>query len=528
MKNKFISVFCATALFSSMAVFAADSDDVAQKPVSKKSINNLTARTDALEDQIRILKSQINQMQVKDKKGKKDNKFVKDDKDVGGVSASDDSPLQTYSLLEMYAHGPAVVTSPVFGVRRPDDNYSKLMNRLPSVNEDLVLLGLRQKMDNYANEKGIPIPSRPIIALSGGVEGQVTFNSNDGYGSTSKSDINLSMAEVDVIAEAGPWATAAMIINYEDKKDTASVDSVTRWNNSRIRLDRGWVTFGQLNKAPVYFTIGQVFAPFGSYGSNMVTTPSTQILGRVKDRMVVLGYDQFGIYSQVYAYAGETKPTSSELIKHGGFNLGYRIDRENFAMDIGAGILGNLAESQGMQQNIFGLSTKYASPNTNFKGDERITSNVYGINGHAKATFYNTFTLLAEYIGASKSFDTTDLMFNGHGAKPQAFNIESSVAFKVLSRPSTVFAGYGMTSQALALGVPKQSFFAGCTMNIVKYTLASLEYRHDIGYGSDSSSSISGTRWVSYNAAANGTTPTVAAPARRHNNKVTAVIGVYF
>ncbi|CAL7959503.1 conserved exported hypothetical protein [Gammaproteobacteria bacterium] len=524
MKSKFIFIFFTTALFSSISVFAADSDVIAKKSVSKKSVGSLTARANALEDQVRILKSQIGQMQGKDDKVKKEVSVI-----------SDDSPFQTHSLLEMYAHGPAVVTSPAFGVRRPDDNYSNLMSRLPSMNEDLVLLGLRQKMDNYANEKGIPIPSRPIIALSGGVEGQVAFNSNDGYTSTSKSDINLSMAEIDVIAEAGSWATAAMIINYEDKKDTASVDSVTRWNNSRIRLDRGWVTFGQLNKAPAYFTIGQVFAPFGNYSSNMVTTPSTQILGRVKDRMVVLGYNQFGVYGQAYTYAGETKPTSSEIIKHCGFNLGYRFDHENFAMDVGAGVLGNLAESQGMQQNIFGLSSTYPSPNTNFKGGETIVSRVYGLNGHAKATFYDMVTLIAEYVGASKSFDPIDLTFNGHGAKPQALNIEGSAAFKVMGKPSTVFAGYGMTSQALALGVPKESFFAGCTMNIVKYTLASLEYRHDIGYGSDSSSSspISGTsskdRFVSYNSfASSAGAATVPAPARRHNNKVTAVIGVYF
>ncbi len=501
MKSRLVLIFFTAALFSSISIFAA----------AKKSASSLTARANALEDQVRILKIQIDQMQGK------------------GNRAKNDSQLQTNSLLEMYAHGPAVVTSPAFGVRRPEDNYSDLMSRLPSMNEDLVLLGLRQKMDNYANENGIPIPSRPIIALSGGVEGQVAFNSNDGYASTSKSDINLSMAEIDVIAEVGSWATAAMIINYEDKKDTASVDSVTRWNNSRIRLDRGWLTFGQLNKAPIYFTIGQVFAPFGNYSSNMVTTPSTQILGRVKDRMAVLGYDQFGIYSQAYAYAGETKPTSSEIIKHCGFNLGYRFDHENFAMDIGAGFLGNLAESQGMQQNIFGLSSNInrPSPDTNFIGGETIVSRVYGINGHAKATFYDMFTLIAEYVGASKAFDTTDLAFNGHGAKPQALNVEGSVAFKVVGKPSTIFAGYGMTRQALALGTPKASYFAGCTMNIVKYTLASLEYRHDVGYGSDTSSSISGDRKVSYNISGNNPN-NVTAPARRHNNKVTAVIGVYF
>jgi ribosomal protein L18 len=496
-KNKFILVFFTAALFGSIAVFAADNNDaVAKKPVAKKSVSNLATRTSELENQIRTLTSQIDQMQNKGK----------------GSVPEENNKLQFHSLLEMYAHGPAVVTSPSFGVRRPDDNYSDLMSKLSSMNEDLVLLGLRKKMDNYAKEHGIPIPTRPIIALSGAVEGQITYNSNDKYTATSKSDINLNTAEVDVIAEAGPWATSAMIINYVDKADAASADSITRWNNSRIRLDRGWLTLGQLNKAPVYFTIGQVYAPFGSYSSNMVTTPSTQILGRVKDRMVVLGYNQFGIYAQAYTYAGETESTGAEAIKHSGLNLGYRVEHENFAIAGGVGAIGNLAESQGMQEKIFG---KRGS-------SESMASRVYGLNGHIKTTFYNTVTLLAEYVRASKAFDPTDLKFNGAGAKPQALQIEGSVKFKVAGKPSFLFAGYGLTKQALALEVPKQTYFVGYSASLIKYTLASLEYRHDVGYNlGDTSTSTGFGRKISYPSSTNP-------PTRRHNNKITAELGVYF
>lgn len=520
-------MFFTTVLFSSMAVFAVDNDAVVSNKVSKeseKSVSSLAARTNALEEQIRILKSQINQM--KGKKSKVD-KVKENNKDKVVETPDDDNPLRTRSLLEMYAHGPAVVTSPSFGVRRPDDSYSDLMNKLSSMNEDLVLLGLRKKMDNYANEHGIPIPSRPIVALSGAVEGQVIYNSNDNYTSTSKSDINLNTAEIDVIAEAGPWATAAMIIKYEDKKDTASVDSTTRWNNSRILIDRGWITFGQLNKAPVYFTIGQVYAPFGSYSSSMVTTPSTQILGRVKDRMVVLGYSQYGAYAQAYAYAGETKPTSSQVLKHAGFNLGYKYEHPGFMLNIGTGIIGNLAESQGMQDKIFGRSTSsniVPSSSSPGRGGEQLTSTVPGISGHIKAVFCNIYTLMAEYVGATKSFNTTDLMFNGYGAKPQALQIEGAIKFTAFDKPGFAFAGYGWTNQALALQVPKQTFFVGYSVSLVKYTLASIEYRHDIGYGLNdtSTSNNSGlglTRNIYY---------PMKTPNRRHNNKITAEIGVYF
>lgn len=511
MKNKIIPALIATALFGSITTFAADSYDATKGQFSKKSVSSLAARTNELESQIRILKNQIDQIQNKDQsKSKSDNDL------------SDNSNNQLYSLVEMYAHGPAVVTSPAFGIRSSDEGVAdNLMVNLSSINEDMVLLELRKKLDNYATEKGISIPYRPIIVLSGGVEGQVLYDNNNNYTKNSKTDVNLSRAELDVIAEAGPWTTASMIINYEDKRDTNYSNTVARSNHSRIRLDRGFLTIGQLNKFPIYATIGQMYASFGKYASYMVTTPPTQILGRVKDRMLTIGYNQFGVYAQIYGMSGETQSkTGSEIIKHSGFDLGYKLfEHDNFVMDLGAGVLGCLAESEGMQNNVFGK--KVSSSGTNPSGGEIITSRVMGINGHIEVDFYNAYTVLAEYIGASKAYDVTDLAFNGHGARPQAFDIQGAYRFKVINRPSTIFAGFSLTEQALALDVPKQSFFAGYTMSIIKNTLASIEYRHDINYSlgdtsTSNNTSIGGTRNIS------------ATVTGRQNNTVTLQLGVYF
>ena len=110
-------------------------------------------------------------------------------------------------------------------------------------------------------------------------------------------------------------------------------------------------------------------------------------------------------------------------------------------------------------------------------------------------------------------------MFNNHGAKPQALQIEGAVKFKTFGKPGFVFAGYGLTNQALALQVPKQTFFAGYSVSIIKYTLASIEYRHDVGYGGDVSGSNGFGRSITY----------PPKPfTRKHNNKITAEIGVYF
>lgn len=486
MKNKIVFISFALAFFSS-AVFAAT-------PISKRTINDLSARTDALEDQIHSLKNKIDDLQSSAKKpiGK------------AGIQQVDG---QVASLVEMYAHGPSVVTSPVFGLRGTTDAYELMVN-LSTINKDLQTLRLRKKMDDYAKEQGIVVPKGPVVVLSGGVEGQAECQSNFKYSKDTKTDINLSRAELDVFGEVG-LATAAMLISFDDSDRLSSGQSTARANNSRLRIDRAWLTFGDLNKAPVYFSLGQLYAPFGSYGSFMITSPPTKTLGRTKDRMAVLGYSKGNFYSQLYSLAGETGVSSSEVLMHSGINFGYLIEAAgHIKLHLIAGFLGNLAESQGMQDKIF---TEEAL--------EKITSRVHGYALRARVGF-KTFDFTGEYITASKAFDLADLTFNGHGARPQAANFEGTYSFKIKDKMNTTFVTYGWSNQAFALGVPKQSFAVGHSIAFVKNTLATIEYRHDINYNwNDYSTSLGGGRAVD----------TRTKPfSSRHNNRVTIQLGVYF
>jgi len=500
-KTRLISIAAIAALTSSVSAFAVNSDQTAK---------DLSARTNALENQVHLLRAQIDQMQNKNKKQKvspaQDNE--QDNKALVQTYEDLSKEQKVDILLAQAAHRPFIVSSPVFGMRRPDDAHSELMTNLSSMNEDLVLLKLRQKMDNYARANGIPFATRPVISLSGGLEGQVDYRSHDKYQPAAKSDISLSRAELDIVAEAGSWTDGAMIINYDDES-ASYTDNVSKVNNSTLYINRAWITLGKLNKTPFYFTIGQVFAPFGKFSSNMLTSPATKTLGRVKDRMVVFGYSGAnGLYAQIFGTNGETKPNGGEFIRHTGINIGHGFETENFALNIGAGALGNLAESQGMQDKIFAK--------TKISNAENINSRVFGLDGHIKATFFNKYTLMAEYIGASNSFNAADLTFNGEGAKPRAYSIEASMLFKTFKKPSAVYTAFGGSAQALALGVAKQYWAAGYTVSPTKYAITTLEYRHDINYA-----------WTDQTSAGGRITPVTSIPGR-HNNRVTMQVGVYF
>lgn len=475
-KNK-IALVVVAALFSSGSAFAATAGG--NKVMSQDGASTLSARTASLERQVNSLQHKLDVLQKKD-----------------GYTGSN------LDLL-MDAHGPAVFSSPAFGVRRSAEDANDLMVNLSSINEDLLLLKLRQKMENYATEKGIKIPERPIIALSGSVEGQVDYKRNHKYQNTERTNINLSRAELDVISEAGPWATAAMIISYDDLRP----DNIPRSSYARFRLDRGFLTIGQLNKFPLYLTIGQVYAPFGSFSSYMITTSSPKKLGRMKDRMIILGGQYNGISAQIYGFPGETNKgnTTNSVLARSGANLGYEYEADNFRMKLGGSIMGSLADSDGMQYEIF-------------RHNENVSSHVPAVDGRVKIS-YNAFNFLAEYVSAVKPFNINDLSFKGKGAKPQALNVEAAVEFRIKDKPNNFAVGYGQTWQALALELPRHTFFAMYDIAIVKNTIFGIEYRHDINYGNDD-----------YAAGGNGkkSVTVKTLPGSRHSNIVTAKLAVYF
>jgi len=498
MKNKFMFAVFVFILFSFGSVVSAATTPH-KKSALKENISDLRARTKSLEEQVMLLQNQIDVAHpVLSENMMKMQKAASYDKD---------NKNRFDTLVEMYAHGPAVVRSPAFGVRRAaEDEFedeSPLMAQLSSINEDLVLLHLRKKMDTYAVKNGIEIPTRPIIALSGALEGMANYKYD--YNRTDKVDVDLSSAELDIIGETGPWVTSAIIATYDNDRLTTTTG--TRVSNSKLRIDRGFITIGQLNRCPLYFTIGQIFAPFGRYSSHMVTTPSTQILGRLKDRMVVLGYSKGPFNVQVYGFPGETNGTNNGSVKgllgHSGINVGTDYTIGKLEIDIEGSAMGNIAESDGMQKNVFTMGTNR----------ESIRSRVWAFDGRVKFK-YAPFTLVSEYVGAARRFDSRDLDFNSVGARPQALNVEGTVDFKTMGKPSDITLGYGQTWQALALGLPKNNFFAAYDIAFFKSTLFTVEYRHDVNYGWNDTSTQAAS--------------TVVPIVGRHKNTVTARMAVYF
>ena len=263
-----------------------------------------------------------------------------------------------------------------------------------------------------------------------------------------------------------------------------------------------------------------MYVPFGVYSSGMVTTPSTQSLGRINSRTALLGFSHKGFYGSVYGFKGSTLINSHDSGEWG-VNLGVKPHLGIIASDLGVGYVSNIADSQGMQYNA--LST--SSGGTEFLGFSRQT----GSGGNPENLLHRVgavdlhdtmqmgpATFLAEYITSLGHFDGRDLSYNNQGAKPKALQLELNYKFDLANKPSSVGIAYGHVWEGLALLIPQRSYSAFFHTSLWRNTIESIEFRHDVGYGS----TATGGGFEMNN--------TSLLQLRGDNNTVTGQIGIYF
>jgi hypothetical protein len=453
-----------------------DSNDNALEQPGRND-NSISYRINAFEQQIYDLQGQVNELRKKE-----------------GLPVTL-TPAKRQSFLDqfqVFAHGPAVVTSPFLG---GVPNYSgfDLLTNMPSINEDASLLRVRKQVEDFYAKYNIPIPQRPILAISGEVEGLATYaNSKDFYENKSNSTFDLNTAKLEFFGEISKWISAVIGLSY----DHTPPNFGARVTNARVYLDRGYLTVGNFNTYPVYFSVGQFYVPFGVYASNLISSPITETLFKTRARAALLGIRDGGFYAALYGFQGDTYDPSTR--KNGGANIGYAYTSSNnkLIVDVGGGYINNVTDSLGMQDtsnNLFHQSAVgvagpfggYAFDSGNKGVTEHIHDNVNAYDAHVSLT-YDAFNIFSEFIGTLKQFNVADLMYNHRGARPQAFDIEANYNFNAWSKPSYFSIGYDRSWQALALNVPWQSYFAVLGTSLFKSTVQSIEYRHDINYKNSS------------------------------------------
>lgn len=538
MKKKCIfSLLLSATIFTVMnaPVFGATTSKIS----NEQSIEDITMQTNALKAQVAALEKEVKQLkqgqssyqnistntpQVATRQGYRKNLSVSRthiNKQISipqgsGVVAQTtmgESNNQTTSNLFHGLAGTPVVIAPYVGDHTAFD-ASDLIVTYSSYNEDLRLLQLRQGYYQQFAKQNASLFENPSLMLSGKIEGQAVYQKP--YVGTHSNEIDLSGAELDFIPAFSEWAGGFVSLKY----DNSQLNNTQLTKNSRIYVDRGFLTIGNLNKFPMYLTLGQVYAPFGIFSSNMITSPLTDAIFKIKARALIVGYNQSrkqGFYGQLFAFNGDSGTSTKDSINNGGANIGYTFNNNVWKADIGVAGIANVADASGMQDTSADSSVGFygfTKPTGSNPNPEILVRQVPGLAVHANFGMGHV-GFMGEYIKATSAFNPVNMMFNGYGAKPQAFNLEAYYNFQWCDKPAAITLGYGGTRQALALNVPKQRYIATFNTSIWKNTIESIEFRHDANYDNGD--------------VASGAKTAVAIPGMGgSSNTITAQLGVYF
>ncbi len=439
-----------------------------------------TADIQSLKKQVRRLESKVNRLENTHVKRLKNKSLTNKALTVHTLKSAPDqisfepAALMAGDYIFTYIAGMPVVTSPYLGARPAFDGSDLIVN-VSSINQDMRLMLQRRALYRALHQLGYPDPDSPIVAISGAIEPYAM--QQESYAGQNSWDMDLNTTNLDVAAALNPWVEGYFSFAYDSEPPFGGGQ---RLSNSTVRLNKSFINVGNLDESPFYMTAGQFYVPFGRFASSMVSSPLTLRLARTKARAVLIGYKPLtnnGFYGSIFAFRSDT--TNDPDRGAGGANIVYEFDRNNVRGEIGASYTSSLNDSGGMQRTGFtwgGFGTSAATEAVDKRGAFDVHANVN----------IGAYAMMAEWVTPCDAFRATDLAFNSRGARPQAFNVEFAHTFKVKSKPASVAVGYSGSKQALALGIPRERYSAVFNISLWRNTVQSLEYRHDVDYGTTS------------------------------------------
>ena len=524
--NPFIATLCLMGLVATPA-FALSSE---KKGSERKGID--TVQIDSLSSQTKMLMAQVNRLQKEVKSLQYQQKTTGNmsKKSVSGSNQARHSNPTPRLQKDVVGHTPDsleenvlpfdpdqpgqafVATGPYVGVPIQYTGSDLIINS-PSVNTDVQLLGIRKTLLKKLHQMNPDLGeiAHTHLLVSGVVEGEALYTRVGGGANTSDFDVTNASLDSFFIGPSD-WTLGFLELTYDNGLPSGSG---YRTSNSRIYVNKAFITIGDLAVSPFYGTFGQYYVPFGTYSSLMVSDVLTKLLARTKERALTLGFqeqsEENAFYGSVYGFRGDSRITnSSSRLNNGGVNVGYKFKQANMHGDIGGGVIGNLADSGGMQSS------------NGFSADEQITHRVPAYDLRATLNLLDHFDFIGEYVGASTRFNPNDMGFNGHGAKPWAFDSQLAYSFYVLNdKPSSVGIGYARTHEALSLGLPKNRYSVVFNTSYFRNTLQSIEFRHDNNYAKGNTANGPTTT-------ATGCTAALCAGSGRADNAVTLLFDYYF
>jgi hypothetical protein len=294
------------------------------------------------------------------------------------------------------------------------------------------------------------------------------------FDAPSESDLVLATFELGILSQIGNWVEVGGALLYEE-------------DDTDLEVDTAYVTLYNPDVAPVFFTGGQIYVPFGVYDTNLVSDPLTLEIGETRETAALLGFEYAGVGGSIYGFNGDHTLNGDNRIASWGANLSYVWEQDGVAVAASAGWINNLGDSDGLQDTL--ADNRDATLAELIEGedpraDSFSTDPVDRTAGWTAnlGVAVGPVSFVGEYLSAADSFDPDSLSYKGAGAEPSAWNLELGYGFTVFGKETVAAVAYQGTDEAVGLELPKESWLIGWSIGIFDNTALSFEYRYDSDY----------------------------------------------
>ncbi len=273
----------------------------------------------------------------------------------------------------------------------------------------------------------------------------------------SASDVAVATAAIGIGAQVNDWMSAEIGLLYEE-------------DDTPLEVDTASLTAGP-SEGAWSVTAGQVYLPFGTFESNMISDPLTLEIGETRETAVQFDFSANGFSGSTYVFNGANDEGGKDEIDGFGAAAGYEMEGDERGFALGLGWINDVGDSDGLEGAIgdgLGEGGVYASRAPGWTGSVVLR--------------FGDVSLIGEYLSALDEFQPGEVPFGDGGAEPSAWNVEAGYGFSLGGRDATFALAAQGTDQALALELPESRYLASLSVDLADRVSGTLEWARDEDY----------------------------------------------